>query len=65
MANDAYIAASSCQRYEVHGTRVRHQKKLYLFPATGPLEYVAMDIPGPSTNTKYGKQHEIVLTNFF
>ena len=36
-----------------------------LFPATKPLEYVAMDILGPLPNTKHGRRFILVITDRF
>ena len=54
---------SSCAK-----NRVKDQKHVYkmkLFPATKPLEYVAMDILGPLPRTKHGKRFILVITDRF
>ena len=53
----------SCAR-----NRIKDQKHIYkmkLFPASKPLEYVAMDILGPLPRTKHGKRFILVVTDRF
>ena len=48
--------------------RIKEQKNVYpmrLFPATKPLEYVAMDILGPLPRTKHGMRFILVITDRF
>ena len=48
--------------------RIKEQKNVYpmrLFPATRPLEYVAMDILGPLPRTKHGMRFILVITDRF
>ena len=48
--------------------RMKEQKNVYpmrLFPATRPLEYVAMDILGPLPRTKHGMRFILVITDRF
>lgn len=63
MANDVYQVvkeSNSCAR--MRGTRHAHQKHLRLFPANGPLEFVAMDLLGPLPKTTKGNQNVLVIT---
>ena len=53
----------SCAR-----NRSKDQRNIYpmkLFPATKPLEYVAMDILGPLPKTKHGRRFVLVITDRF
>jgi hypothetical protein len=48
--------------------RVKERKRtsfLKLFPASGPLEYVSMDILGPLSKTDHGNRFLFVITNRF
>ena len=53
----------SCAR--VRGTQHRWQKKLTLFPAAGPLEFVAMDLYGPLPKATHGNRPILVITDRF
>lgn len=44
-------------------THRKHQRHMRLFPATGPLEFIALDILGPIPKTKDGNQYEILITD--
>ena len=66
MASDVYDyvrGCASCAR--VRGTAAQRQKLLTLFPAAGPLEFVAMDIAGPYPRTRNGNEYVVVLTDRF
>lgn len=58
--NDAYTRTAYFLSCTVQGTRSHHQKKLYLFPAAGPLKLVEMEILGPLAMTKSSNQHVII-----
>ena len=45
------------------GTLRKHQSKLKLFPATYPLEDIAMDFIGPLPRTKNGKRYILVMAD--
>ena len=48
MASDSFSTVRNCTSCAaIRGTLVKSQKDLKLFPATGPLEFVAMDLLGP------------------
>ena len=64
MANDVYETVQRCESCAAtRGTQYTKQKHLRLFPANGPLEFVAMDILGPLPKTKQGNQFVVVLTD--
>jgi hypothetical protein len=42
-----------------------HTNKLKLFPAKGPLEFMAMDILGPLPRTKHGNRFLLVISDRF
>ena len=64
MANDAYATVKSCRSCNKNrGTAAKHQKLLKLFPASGPLEFVAMDLLGPLPKTKRGNTFVLVITD--
>lgn len=51
-----YTAVADCQFCAAQCTRTRHQKRLRLFPTTGPLEILAMNILGSLSKTKSDDQ---------
>ena len=64
MASDIHQTVTDCRSCaQVRGTVRRHQKKLTLFPAAGPLEFVAMDLFGPLPKTAHGNRHILVITD--
>ncbi|CDF39905.1 unnamed protein product [Chondrus crispus] len=66
MANDAFSTVRNCASCAApRGTLVRHQKDLKLFPAAGPLDFVAMDLLGPLPKTAHGNRHVLVMTDRF
>lgn len=54
MDDEAYKRVDDCQSGTVQGTRNRHKKHSSLFPTIGSLQFVVMDILGPSSTTKSG-----------
>ncbi|CDF32213.1 unnamed protein product [Chondrus crispus] len=66
MASDVQQTVADCRSCaRVRGTQYRQQKKLTLFPAAGPLEFVAMDLYGPLPKTPHGNRHILVITDRF
>ena len=66
MANDAFSTIRNCAPCAATwGTLVRHQKDLKLFPAAGRLDFVAMDLLGPSPKTTHGNRHVLFMTDRF
>ncbi|CDF40922.1 unnamed protein product [Chondrus crispus] len=66
MANDAFSTVRNCASCAAtRRTLVRHQKDLKLFPAAGPLDFVAMDLLGPLLKTAHGNRHVLVMTDRF
>ena len=66
MANDAFAVVGNCASCaQVRGTRYKAQKFLQLFPASGPLEFVAMDILGDLTRTSRHNRFVLVITDRF
>lgn len=62
MASDVYqVVQDCCSCAANRGTIHRHQKKLQLFPAAGPLESISMDLLGPLPKTLHGNQHVLVI----
>jgi Integrase core domain len=64
MASDVYEAVSNCDACAKN--RIIEKAKtnpLKLFPAEGPLEFVAMDILGPLPRTKHGNRFLLVITD--
>ena len=66
IANDFFQTAKDCRPCaEARGTRYKTQKPMNLFPATKPLEYIAMDLIGPITSTENGSTNILVITYRF
>ena len=64
MANDVATLVRNCTSCaKVRGAKHSHQHFLKLFPAAGPLEYVAMDILGPLPKSAKGNQYILVITD--
>ncbi|CAN8061905.1 unnamed protein product [Agarophyton chilense] len=66
MAHDVYNFVRQCEScVRFRGGIRKHRKYLKLFPATGPLEFVAIDLLGQLPKTKNGYQHILVITDGF
>lgn len=66
MAVDVYgtvRVCTSCSKERV--TLRKHKSFMKLFPATAPLEFVAVDILGPLRRTASGNEHLLVMTDRF
>lgn len=66
MGNDVHAVARDCASCtHMRGTVFNHQKCLKLFPASGSLEFVAMDLLGPLSKSKGGFTSVLVITDHF
>lgn len=65
VANDAYATVDDCTSCARNRHIAKTQRKLRLFSATEPLEFVAIDILGPLPKTANGNQYIIVMTDRF
>lgn len=65
MAADIYNTVRLCIDCVRTGTKSRHQHKFELFPPSGSLEFVAVDLFGPLTRARSGKQFVIINTNSY
>ncbi|CAN8064065.1 unnamed protein product [Agarophyton chilense] len=66
MAHDVYTFVGQCEScVRTRGGIRKHRKYLMLFPAAGPLEFVAIDLIGPLSKNKNGYQHILVITDRF
>lgn len=66
MAVDVYATVrmcTSCAKERV--TLRKHKSFMKLFPATAPLEFVAIDILGPLRKTASGNEYLLVMTDRF
>ena len=66
MASDAEHHVATCRTcVQATGVRRKKQHKTRLFPPTGPLQDVAMDLLGPLPKTRLGNQYVLVITDRF
>jgi hypothetical protein len=66
MVPDIYHYVKKCyQCTKENSDLVKRHKALKLFPADGPLEFIAIDILGPLTKTKAGNQYLLVISDRF
>lgn len=63
MANDVAEIINQCQSCARNRGHVKLQRQLQLFPASGPLEFVALDILGPLPKTKKENLYVVVMTD--
>jgi len=64
LAVDAIMAVKNCVSCARNRVKLRrHAKKLQLFPANGPLEYVSIDILGPLLRTRRGNRFLLVISD--
>ena len=64
MSLDVYNTVKRCEPCAKESIRLRkHTEKLKLFPATFPLEGVALDYLGPLPTTKNGYTHLLVIAD--
>lgn len=63
MALEVYNTVSSGEDCARIKNNTNHRRQLHLFPATGPLNYVAMDVLDPLPETAKGNQHVAVITD--
>lgn len=57
MANNVYITIAKRKSCVQNNSRYRHRRPLQIFPASGPLDYIAMDIIGPFPKINEGIQY--------
>ena len=66
LAADVALTVRGCRSCAMNRVKLRkHLNRLRLFPATRPLESLAVDIMGPLPKTKAGKQFLLVITDRF
>ena len=66
LAVDVASTVRGCRTCAMNRVKLRkHLNRLRLFPATRPLESLAIDILGPLPMTKAGKRFLLVITNRF
>ncbi len=66
MALDCYSTVRMCPECAKNRSKDRaHENFLTLFPASGPLEFVAMDILGPLPKSNHGNRYLLVMTDRF
>lgn len=63
MANDIFTTVAQCESCAQNGNQYRHKRPLQLFSASGPLNFVAMDILGLPPKTTQVNRYVLVLTN--
>lgn len=66
MAADIHATVRNCGSCARNRLKLRkHTQPLQLFPATGPLQSLAIDLLGPLTKTKRGNRFLLVITDRF
>ena len=66
LAADVAATVRGCRTCPMNRVKLRtHLNRLRLFPATQPLESLAIDILGPLPKTKAGKQFLLAITDRF
>ena len=66
LATDVVFTVRGCRTCAMNRVKLRkHLNRLRLFPATRPLESLAIDILGPLPNAKAGKRFPLVITDRF
>ena len=66
MAVDCYAVSKNCVQCARNRVRLRqHQKELRLFPASSPLEFVAIDLLGELIKTPRGNRFLLVISDRF
>jgi transposase InsO family protein len=66
MVADVYQYVKQCHECtKENSDLVKRHKALRLFPAAGPLDFVAIDLLGPLTRTKAGHQYLLVISDRF
>ena len=66
MASDIMFTVRTCPHCAKNRVRlIKHSNPMKLFPATTPLESVAMDLLGPLPPSKRGHRFILVMTDRF
>lgn len=63
MAVDIDYILSTCPGCAKNNPNHRHRRKLLFFPATGPVEIVAMDIVGPFLKNTQENQYILIISD--
>lgn len=63
MTNNVYTTASSCNKGAHNGTSLKLKRGLQLFPASDPIEFVAIEILGPLPRMVNENQYVIIMTD--
>lgn len=63
MASNAYVTIARYESGVANGSRYHHKRAFQLFPATGPLNFVAMDILEPLSIAIQDIQSICVMTD--
>eukprot|EP00171_Calliarthron_tuberculosum_P005891 IDg5891t1 len=66
MLADIRRCSNECHQCTRERTQLRNKAApMKLFPASTPLEYIAIDILGPLTESTQGHKHIFVITDCF
>lgn len=63
MANDGYDTGDQCRSCARNGNRYRHKRSLQLFPLSGSLDFVAIDILRQLSKTTSKNRYVVVITD--
>lgn len=65
MARDVHRAMGNCHSSAKTDIKLRHMRHVQLFPATGPLEFVVIDVLGLVPKIIKGNQHVVINRNSY
>lgn len=61
LKNDVYQTVSTCKTWGRSREGLEHKRHLHLFPGSGPVLILAIDILGPQPQLKNGNKHFFVI----
>lgn len=65
MANDVHPTVDDYRKCAKAGSHYKHKRHLTIFPPSGPLEFITIDILGPLPRMKKGNQYVVVIIDCY
>lgn len=62
MANDVHTTKKECRSCAQDGSQIKHKRKLQMFPAAEPLEFMTLNLLEPLPKMLSGSQHVRIMT---